>query len=420
MITSIIISLIIIYICTKKPIVGIALLLQTNIIRALAELDYKNPCFHCSNDVDIFLGAITPLIAFLIILITQVLKGKLKYYFDAFDLFFFCCVIIFFFTSLYSVNILDSFTYSIRFVFLGSPYYFLGKLIILNTNDYVNEIKLFFKTTLVLSSILGTFGLIFYFIKADEFVLRLTIPGVHPIPYSQLIGFGLIISFIVFITNGAFFEIQSKRIINLNKILLIELTLILFATNTRGVMLASAVSIFIYLLIAKVKIKKQTIYLSGAALFLVLIAIVSYIDVEVLFRRILSPYTSKSEGDRFIAYSDSLELLFKYPLGAGADTFKDLSILPYPHNIFLECIAHFGIFGVFLSLFILFLIIYMIYTTAKYYLKQPIITLILSVFIFFLIETMFSFTLPMHKGLYLMMGFFAAILYKTRFDNKYA
>lgn len=414
MIVSIVILLFVLFTCLRRPIYGLALLLQMNIIRAFAELDYDNPCFKCTNDPDFFLGALTPILGFISIILITVAKGKIKYHFDIFDLFFFLCTAIFLFTSIYSLKPIDSVAYSFRFIVLASPFFFVTKLVIINLENHTRDIQAFLRFTLLLSTALGVFGLVFFFYKADQFVIRLTIPGVHPIPFSQLIGLGLFTSFLIFISGGKLLYINSSLAINLNKLIFILLTITLFATNTRGVMLATALAVILYMLINKVKIKKSTLYISGVTLILAIIAIVNYIDVEVLFRRILSPYTSKSEGDRFIAYFDSFELLFQYPFGAGADTFKDLSILPYPHNFFLETISYFGIFGILISLLMLLIFVYMIFMTNKYYSKNIMIVVVFAIFTFYFIETMFSFTLPMHKGLYFSMGLFSAITYHIK------
>ena len=69
MILSLFVGLIILYICWKKPIVGIAILIQINLIRAIVTLDFNELCFNCVNDSDVFLGALIPILGLIVILL---------------------------------------------------------------------------------------------------------------------------------------------------------------------------------------------------------------------------------------------------------------------------------------------------------------------------------------------------------------
>ena len=404
---------IILYYCFSKPVVGLALLLQINIIRSLPIIDFETPCFNCTNEPDILLGAVTPLIGFFLICIKLDFKKRIKYRFDEFDGFFLLTIPILFIASFYSPNFMASLDYSFRFLFLGSGFYFITKITISNTDMYLKKVYLFFKTTLILSVFLGTIAGVLYITKGENH-LRLTLPGVHPIPFSQLIGVGVLISFITFITNGRFLQIQSKSILNINKLILLYLTVLLLATNTRGVMLSVGVAILFYVIITKVKIKKRTLYISGGILLIGLIVIINYIDVDVLFTRMFSPYTSKSVDDRLIAYQDSFLMLFKHPFGVGTNGFSHYSILPYPHNLFLENIANYGVFGILMSIYFLLMALFMLLITIRNHKKDFMYVFLYSLFIYFFIETMFSFTLWMHKGLYLSIGLFTAYHYRFK------
>ena len=244
-------------------------------------------------------------------------------------------------------------------------------------------------------------------------------PGVHPIPYSQLIGLGVIASFLIFITNGSYFNIQSKFSLNFNKIILPFLLIVLFATNTRGVMVSLFAFILFYVLLSKVKIKKSILYISGGAVGLVLFFAISYIDFDVLFERLFSTYTKKSTDDRFIAYYDSIQLFINHPFGIGSESFQNFSILPYPHNYFLELISLYGVFGLFLALLLILAILYMFYITSKLKKTDNTFVILMGLVLYFLIESMFSFTIWMHKGLYLTIGLFMAYFYayKTKKGN---
>ena len=327
------ISVLILVSCFKRPMLGLALLLQTNIIRSLVEIDYSNPCFNCINESDILLGGIVPVIGFVLILFRLDLINKIKYTLDIFDLFFLSTLFVLFLTSFYSPNLIESLDHSFRFLFLGYSYFVIAKIVFVNSNNN----KLYFNSFLIyslwLAVIFGTFGGALYMLKGfGQGAYRMTIPGVHPNPFSQLLGLGILISFIIFITNGAFFNIKSRIKLNINKFILPYLSLLLLATNTRGIILCVLLGVFIYLIFARVKIKKRVLYISGLAMLLALIIAIQYIDFEILFQRLLAKQTEKSVGDRFIAYSDSFSIFLENPLGIGPEAFKYYSILPYPHN----------------------------------------------------------------------------------------
>jgi len=417
---SILVSILILISCLKRPMLGLALLLQINIIRSLVSIDFNNPCFTCVNESDVLLGAVTPVLGLILILLRLDIRKKIVYVFDVFDGFFVLSVCTLFLTSLYAVDIIDSLGYSFRFLFLGCSFFVVSKILILNASQYqyISYFKSFLIYSLFLSIIFGTFGCVLYLMKGfGQGAYRLTIPGVHAIPFSQLLGLGIFVSFIIFITNGAFFNIKSKLKLNINIAILPYLVLLLLASQTRGIMLSLAVAILVYLTLSRVKIKRKVLYFSGTVMVLALIVAIQYIDFEVLFQRLLSKKTAKSVDDRFIAYSDSLSLFIEHPLGIGPNSFKHYSILDYPHNFFLEFISQYGIFGLFISFYFIFMCLYMLLLTYKYGKTNLMYILLFTLFIYFFIETIFSFTLWMHKGMYVSMGLFAGYHYKFRTKN---
>ena len=415
---AIVIFLVILFCCLKKPMLGLALILQTNIIRALISIDYDNPCFNCINESDLLLGAIAPLLGMMIILLRLEVLKQVKYVFDKFDGLFIAILGTLFFTSLYAINMLESITYTLRFLFLGFSYFFLTKIMMINSRNHLEDFKMFLLYSLWISIILGTFGGILYMLKGfgAPGVYRMTIPGVHPIPFSQLLGLGIFVSFVIFITNGSFFGIKSKTQLNFNKIILPYLVLLLLATNTRGIMVSVAAAILLYMFLAKVKIKKRILYISGAVMVLAVIFAVQFIDFEVLFQRLLAKQTAKSVDERLIAYTDSVSIFFKHPFGIGPDAFQHYSTLPYPHNIFLEFLSQYGIFGLLISLYFILTIVYMFLLTLKKRITDLAYVVMFCLFIYFFIETNFSFTLWMHKGMFIFMGLFAGYSYRIRKD----
>ena len=364
---SVFVFILVVFYCFKRPILGLALLLQTNIIRGVLKIDYTDPCFNCSNDPDILLGMMMPITGLSLILFrNDFIKKKIKYPLDIADIYFFGLIFVLFFTSIYACDSAAAFGTFLKFLFLSFGFYFTAKIVVANTVEPKHLIGTFLKYSYWLSIVFGIIGSVLYVTKGfGQGYWRLTMPGVHPIPYSQLIGLGVIASFLIFITNGSYFNIQSKLRLNFNKIILPFLLIVLFATNTRGVMVSLFAFMLFYVFLSKVKIKKSVLYLSGGTVGLMLFFAITYIDFDILFERLFSTYTKKSTDDRFIAYYDSIQLFINHPFGVGSESFQHFSILPYPHNYFLELIAQYGVFGLFLALLLILTIFNMFFITSK-------------------------------------------------------
>ena len=127
---SYLIFLFVIFCCFKKPIFGLALLLQTNIIRGGLKIDYAEPCFSCSNDPDILLGMMMPIIGLSSILFrNDFIKKKIKYPIDIADIYFFGLIFVLFFTSIYACDSAAAFGTFLKFLFLSFGFYFTSKLL---------------------------------------------------------------------------------------------------------------------------------------------------------------------------------------------------------------------------------------------------------------------------------------------------
>jgi len=407
MFITLIIAVVILYLAWEKPIIAIAILLQTNLIRSLAEINLSNLCFNCINDQSLILGVIIPLLAFLLIVVKTSFKtAKFKYKLDLFDGFFILTTLILIFSTFYAPNFVEAIDYTSRFVLIGSSFYFITKLILLNKTHINALIWQFFKASIILAFVLGNLALILIAYSGQS-VVRMTLPGVHPIPFSQLIGLAFLVSFVIFYSNGKIFQIHNKTYLKANNILFIYFTILLFATNTRGVLFSAIIALLIFISLNIKKVKKTNLYIYGAILILIIVIIVVNIDVEVLFNRLLKSSGDKSISDRLIAYNGSIRIFLEHPFGVGTNGFKYYSILGYPHNFFLENLAQYGIFGIFLNVYFLLMILYMFLITISYRKKDMLIVFLFSLFCYFMIETMFSFTLWMHKGMYLSLGLFA-------------
>ena len=407
MILSLFTGLLILYICWWRPIVGLAVLMQINLIRAIVSLDFNDFCFRCVNESDIVLGAIIPLLGFLLILIKLYSKNKnVKFRLSFIDVFFILTIFTLFYSSIFSSDLTASIAYTGRFILLASSYYFISKIIILNAEEPDKLIVDFLKVTLILGVCLGVISLILLSFSNSS-VDRLTIPGVHPIPFSQLIGFAILVIISSLIIDKKLLPINIGGLVS-RGVLLVFLLMVLFASNTKGILLSAILSIVIMLYLKGFKISKKLLTLLFLVIMPLIFYVVSTIGYDSLFERLFRSLGDDSVNHRLLSYGESFEIFMRFPLtGSGPGAYNLYGYLPYPHNFFLENIAQYGILGVIVNLYFLFMlyIIFEISNRTKH--KNFILSLLFIFIVYFFTETMVSFTLWMHKGLYLSLGLFS-------------
>ena len=382
-------------------------MVQINLIRAVVSLDFNDLCFRCINESDILLGAVIPLLGFLLILVKLYSKNKnLKFRFSFIDVFFVLVIVTLFYTSIFSANIAASVAYTGRFILLASSYYFISKIIILNAEEPNKLIIDFLKVTLILGVCLGIISLILLSFSSG-YVDRLTIPGVHPIPFSQLIGFAVLVIISSLIIDKNLLPINIGSLVS-RGLLLVFLLMVLFASNTKGILLSIIISFVIMLYLKGFKISKKLLMLMFLVIMPLTFYVVSKIGYYSLFERLFRSLGDNSINHRLLSYGESFEIFMRFPLtGSGPGAYDIFGYLPYPHNFFLENIAQYGILGIIINIYFLFMlyIIFEISNRTKH--KNFIFSLLFILIVYFFTETMVSFTLWMHKGLYLSLGLFS-------------
>jgi len=417
-ILSLFAALVILYICWWKPIVGIAVLTQINLIRAVVSLDLNDICFRCVNDSDPFLGAIIPLLGFAVILIKLYSKNKkVNFRLGFIDLFFVLTIFTLVYTTIFSADIITSVIYTSKFLLLAFSYYFIGKTILLNSNQPDKLIIEFLKTTLILGVVLGTISLILLLYEGGT-VNRLTIPGVHPIPFSQLIGFAILVIISSLIIDKKIFPIELGSIM-LRGFLFVYLLIILFASNTKGILLSVFIALIIMLYLKGFRVNKKLILLMAIVIIPLVFYVIYIIGYDNLFERLFKSLGDDSVNHRILSYGESFEIFLKFPLtGSGPGAYDLFGFLPYPHNFFLENIAQYGILGLFINIYFIFSLILLFSISNKSKKRNFIYSLLFILIIFFFIETMVSFTLWMHKGMYISLGLFSGYYFNKIRKNR--
>ena len=147
--------------------------------------------------------------------------------------------------------------------------------------------------------------------------------------------------------------------------------------------------------------------------------IVSIIGYESLFDRLVRSLGDDSVNHRILSYYESFEIFLQLPLtGTGPGAYGVIGFLDYPHNFFLENMSQYGILGILMNIYFFFLlfIIYWISNRSKN--RNFLYSLLFVFIIFFFVETMVSFTLWMHKGMYVTLGLFSGYYFNKVKSNK--
>lgn len=418
MIVSIFIGLIILYICWVKPMVGIAILVQINLIRAVFSLDFNNLNFRSVNEPDAFLGAIIPILGLITIFLKlNSIHKKIKFKLSFIDVFFLLAIFTLIFSTIFSSDVIESIVYTGKFIFLAFSYYFTSKTVLLNTKYPDKQIIIFLKTTLFLGIALGIISLLLLFFQGVA-VNRLTIPGVHPIPYSQLMGFSILVIFSsLMIDKKLFFiELGSQFI---RGFLLVFLLILLFASNTKGILLSVFLAMLIMLYLKGFRINKKLLLLVGLIIIPLIFYVISVIGYESLFDRLLRSLEDDSVNHRVLSYVESFQIFRDFPLtGSGPGAYGVFGFLDYPHNFFLENMAQYGVLGILMNSYFIFSLFIIFWISNKAKSRNFIYSLLFIFIIYFFVETMVSFTLWMHKGLYVTLGLFSGYYFNKIKMNK--
>ena len=119
----------------------------------------------------------------------------------------------------------------------------------------------------------------------DIVILRLTLPGIHPIPFAQAIGISFSSFLIDIYHKRKVLNISNSKFLIFNNFMCLYLMISLFATNTRGIFSCYLFSFF-FLIFNRQEIsilRKMLIFLFVFTAFFI---VLYYIDTSFIFRSI--------------------------------------------------------------------------------------------------------------------------------------
>lgn len=171
-----------------------------------------------------------------------------------------------------------------------------------------------------------------------------------------------------FLSIGLFsFYLVTRRDINifykiLGFICFLSSLVVIIMTGSRG-------SIFLFLvmflfLTSKFITNKLLIFIVMLILFLVVGISFSLLDSTMLDARFADPLNSGSALERKTQYSQAFTIFYDNPLLGGGFAVFSNTYGSYPHNLFLELIANFGVLGI---LFFFQLLLFCLYSLYRSY-----------------------------------------------------
>ncbi len=308
-------------------------------------------------------------------------------------------VFLFFIISLLSVfyasNMYLSIEVAVRYLIFCASFYFAIQFVMYKENkDEV--IKEYLKATLSIALVIGVYALM----KGDsasDYVMRLTIGEVSPIPLSILLGQSVLIAFYFFVT--------SNKLNNIFYIpILLFLIYVLFLTNTRSTLIGVLLGLMLILFAGKSQISTK-LYFKLIITCLIAIPVVIVVIGNDLsqfqrafsgFNRLSSGELGESEGHRLLAWDYAFDAFSKEPfLGLGSGNFGQ-HYIAYPHNMLLEVLAENGLVGFFVIATLMSIGFKKVFT----YNHGPYLV-IAALFIFSFFVAQVSLTMWMHKGLFI-------------------
>lgn len=396
--------IIVIFTAFRRPGITLALILNINNVKALFT-NAGHPIQYDLLENSVAFGVVTPALFFIILIFRLNKKSFLKYRLDIFDLFFTFLFLNICGILLFSSNFQENFFEASKIIFLGAPYYFIIKLFLLNSEDITKTlIRDFFITVIILSLIMSVMACYFYvttdFIALQGYqMVQLTYPGVYVIPFSQMVGLGILGSFFLLYYDP---NLKKKWLIIINAIFLL---IILLLTKNRGNQLSFIISALLFAnIIFREKISRKTFgrILLITSAFIIIILQNPEISTK-LFSRIIRVLEDKSILDRIESYQISFQVIKENIFGIGFNSFNDYYYLDYVHNLLLEIVVFFGLPGVLLAVILIAILMgLLIFKKNK---ENTYLNIAIILFVYHFIEAQFSYTLWMQKGLFLSMAF---------------
>jgi O-antigen ligase len=221
----------------------------------------------------------------------------------------------------------DKITYLFTLTLLAA----VAPLLLLRTDD---DVRRLYTSLALISCILAFYIVLFYMPKFSQ-VQRLLVEGTTTIATGRIAGMAMV-------WLAAVILFLAKRKLPFLVLLLLQ-TVVLFASGSRGPLLASAISLFLLGLLQGGSIWRRLLKIGAllALLTIVLFVVSDYMPSSSIarIRYLLKGEFRTSENVRLDLYKTGLQLIPVNPQGMGWGTFpseEEGTVRRYPHNLLIE------------------------------------------------------------------------------------
>lgn len=231
----------------------------------------------------------------------------------------------------------------------------------------------------------------------------------NAITLARINGVLLITSLVYFIHN------KSKKIRLVCAFIFIPSVYWILVTSTRGVILATIISVLIFFMYNIKNRKNFTLYIMSIVIIVIAFIFIDVSNFELVdrFRKLSDYQTMKRYHHYFISFNVFSENPL-FGIGAGRYGIVTRSGSSYPHNLFLELMTEFGIFGLLAGMLITISGFYHAFKILKTKVFDYRINVLVILWIYFYINSLISGNLTINQNFWIMSGALVSIIYHAK------
>jgi O-antigen ligase len=193
----------------------------------------------------------------------------------------------------------------------------------------------------------------------------------------------------------------------------------ILVTATRGVIVSLCISLFIYFILNVKDLKKYFFYFAISIMTIILFfSIINLSDFSII-NRFIDLQEGYTGMKRYYHYTWALEIFMENPIiGIGAGRYGYFTHSAYAHNLFLELISEFGLFGFVAWILIVGTGLYNSLKILKNKKSNYKTDIIILLWVYFLLNSMFSGDISINDYFWILTGVLISIIRMFNINQK--